>query len=223
MRAIAAVGLWAWLHAASCMAQPTVLRGDTFPQDPAEMTWFFDTGERVASRFEGGKWQTVRALLLDSIYPCGGGVVMASRNFYEIRFRQLFLSSTPPREYYSFRRPTCGDSIAILYPCDDMHPDNTCVAVLDPRGSALAKLHARTVLRPHKLDGVDAYCVPQYVRDVFEASGKVTTYTWGMLGVDGRWLIAPVFDEAFTFRGGVAEVVYRGFRRKINERGEFVQ
>ncbi len=49
------------------------------------------------------------------------------------------------------------------------------------------------------------------------------THGWGILGTDGRWLIEPIFDAPFHFQNGIAEVLYYGQKRKINEKGEFVE
>jgi hypothetical protein len=40
---------------------------------------------------------------------------------------------------------------------------------------------------------------------------------------NGQWLIEPKFDQPFRFQNGFAEVIYYGQRRKINEKGEFVE
>ena len=46
---------------------------------------------------------------------------------------------------------------------------------------------------------------------------------WGMWGLDGRWLIEPIYDRPFRFQNGIAEVIYYGQKRKINEEGNFVE
>ncbi len=47
--------------------------------------------------------------------------------------------------------------------------------------------------------------------------------TWGMLGTNGQWLIEPKFDAPFGFQNGFADVIYYGQKRRINEKGEFVE
>jgi hypothetical protein len=47
-------------------------------------------------------------------------------------------------------------------------------------------------------------------------------HRWGVLGMDGLWLIAPQYDAPFHFEKGIAEVIYYGKEREINEWGEFV-
>ena len=49
------------------------------------------------------------------------------------------------------------------------------------------------------------------------------THGWGILGTNGRWLIEPIFDAPFHFQNGIAEILYYGQKRKINEKGEFVE
>jgi hypothetical protein len=46
---------------------------------------------------------------------------------------------------------------------------------------------------------------------------------WGMLAADGKWVIEPRFDGPFRFQNGFAAVLYYGQKRKINEKGEFVE
>jgi hypothetical protein len=46
---------------------------------------------------------------------------------------------------------------------------------------------------------------------------------WGILGGNGQWLIEPKYDARFHFQNGIAEVLYYGQKRKINEKGEFVE
>ena len=47
--------------------------------------------------------------------------------------------------------------------------------------------------------------------------------SWGIIGQSGTWLIEPKYDAPFHFENGIAEVLYYGQRRKINEKGEFVE
>ncbi len=47
-------------------------------------------------------------------------------------------------------------------------------------------------------------------------------HAWGILATTGEWLIQPIFDAPFHFENGIAEVLYYGQKRKINEKGGFV-
>jgi hypothetical protein len=46
---------------------------------------------------------------------------------------------------------------------------------------------------------------------------------WGMLAADGKWVIEPIYDAPFHFENGVADVLYYSQKRKINDKGEFVE
>ena len=69
----------------------------------------------------------------------------------------------------------------------------------------------------------ESYCAPEYIPK-FQHPGKDDPYrNWGMLSVDAQWIVAPIFDGPFHFKNGIAEVLYYGQKRKINEKGEFVE
>ncbi len=48
-------------------------------------------------------------------------------------------------------------------------------------------------------------------------------HSWGMLGINGAWTVEPIYDAPFHFENGVADVLYYSQKRKINEKGEFVE
>lgn len=64
--------------------------------------------------------------------------------------------------------------------------------------------------------------LPQFVPST-EDFLMIRLRNWGMLGADGTWVIEPKFDAPFYFENGIAEVLYYGQKRKINEKGEFVE
>ncbi len=64
--------------------------------------------------------------------------------------------------------------------------------------------------------------LPQFVASTEDFLMKQLR-NWGMLGANGKWLIQPIYDAPFLFQNGIAEVVYYGQKRKINEKGEVVE
>ncbi len=59
-------------------------------------------------------------------------------------------------------------------------------------------------------------------------SGQSSIFTAALLIIDnhGQWLIPPKFDQPLHLQNGVAERLHRfyyGQKRKINEKGEFVE
>ena len=76
-----------------------------------------------------------------------------------------------------------------------------------------------------RLRGKDVLCVPQYVDGILKGGvhQNEARKNWGMLSTDGEWLIEPIYDAPFVFQDGIAEVIYYGEKRKINEQGEFVE
>ncbi len=72
------------------------------------------------------------------------------------------------------------------------------------------------------VNGVAVFCATIFP-EVYGIPLTQDVHGWGMLGTDGKWLIEPKFDAAFRFQNGFADVIYYGQRRKINEKGEFVE
>jgi hypothetical protein len=75
---------------------------------------------------------------------------------------------------------------------------------------------------PDTLGGIPAYCASAYTKSSPQSYGP-EVHGWGMLGYNGLWLVEPQFDAPFFFYKGFAEVLYYGKKRKINEKGEFVE
>lgn len=71
------------------------------------------------------------------------------------------------------------------------------------------------------LGGKLAFCVVAAVLNENAYPCEEMT-AWGMMGLDGHWLIEPKFDAPFYFQDGFAEVIYYGEKRRINLKGEFV-
>ena len=79
-------------------------------------------------------------------------------------------------------------------------------------------------LHPLIVNDMEAFCLPQLAPNFYQCTGLKPDYqNWGMLGTNGQWIIAPQYDDPFTFENGIANVRYYGQKRKINEKGEFVE
>ena len=73
---------------------------------------------------------------------------------------------------------------------------------------------------PDTLGGKPCFCMSAAIA----IAGDIENYhAWGMIDLEGFWLIQPIFDRPFLFQDGFAAVIYYGQQRKINEKGEFVE
>ena len=111
------------------------------------------------------------------------------------------------------------DSILLLV-------DSMYVVVLGTTDTVLSDFRRNTDKRadveiPDTVLGIKAYSLPPNISIMNYQENQLRN--WGMLGVNGQWLIEPKFDQPFRFQDGFAEVLYYGEKRKINEKGEFVE
>jgi hypothetical protein len=76
---------------------------------------------------------------------------------------------------------------------------------------------------PDTVQGMLAFCAPH--KDKYEGSHWYCKElrSWGIIDVNSNWLIEPKFDKFFYFNNGIAEVLYQGKKRRINEKGKFVR
>ncbi len=93
------------------------------------------------------------------------------------------------------------------------------------RPVTIAQCNSSAVYRLAKLKGKDVMCLPQYADGILKGGvhQNDALKNWGMLSTDGEWLVEPKFDAPFRFQNGFADVLYYGEKRRINEKGEFVE
>jgi hypothetical protein len=113
----------------------------------------------------------------------------------------------------------CGDSVLV-------YEDPDAIFGLDYFGSYITRfrhdIDCPFDFRQETLQGETVICIC-YCPIGPPAGTCRSLKTWGMLGQDGHWKIEPKFDAPFHFQNGTAEVIYYGQRRKINEKGDFVE
>jgi hypothetical protein len=117
----------------------------------------------------------------------------------------------------------CGDSILTIYSGKRLR----MLSLKKDYALASRDIVGLENVRLETLEGKQGYCVSAYYGATYMAIHLVADTnlrTWGILDRDtGQWLIEPKFDGPFIFQNGFAEVIYYGQKRKINEKGEFVE
>lgn len=198
-------------------AQLQLIVSDHLPENMLENVWYQDTVSK-GLRFKA-PWD--RDGFYDSYKQC-----YRWHNYlvWESGWGGYFLGTARGPGYSSSmsNAPVATDSILVL------HYDGL-VVVIDTRSDTLSRWFGTGAPRYYtsipvlKIQGNDAYILPKYIRHnrpYFEGN---ELHTWGVLGTNGKWLIEPKFDAPFRFQNGIADVIYYGQRRKINEKGEFVE
>lgn len=72
------------------------------------------------------------------------------------------------------------------------------------------------------VQGIRAICLPESFSGN-EAVRMDELRNWGILGINGKWIIPPIYDGPFDFINGFADVTRYGRRIRINEKGETVE
>lgn len=183
------------------------------PKDPLTYTWFHNTSDKTVSLFTGKVWEKI-ATDVSELKACQGYV------FLERRGQKLVYdpdggSSVKVNEYACFDYLVCirAGNLVVFRGTNE----RTLVKVTVNAWKPCIRLS-----EPDTLEGEIVYCVPQWVEGMKETNCDAFR-NWGMLSVDGRWKIAPQFDQPFRFDHGIAKVEHYGRQFEINEKGEFVE
>jgi WG containing repeat len=200
---------------------PVITRGETRPQTAAEYTWFHNLIDDHVYQYRRGQWEDAflgrRARM---VLPCNSLVVMleAESTYFSVNVND--------GERVCEGTGTFAIHEGIFY-CDHSgYP-----VVFDARPRLLVPppysfvLSSEPMCRGFYSDSIDGklyYCLPKGT-DRVDLLDCDEIHGWGLLGTDGNWFIEPIFDGAFTFKNGIAEVKYYGQKRKINTQGEFVE
>jgi hypothetical protein len=198
--AFAMAGMTAW-------AQPRFSIGEKVPRTGKIGDWFYCTADDNTFVYLEHGWNRRTNLRLDHIYFCDGLAVLQDRvNTQIIRLNGEPLVVVGAKSYFV-------DSLVIKIGKIEYFETNWA------RLMVYRSKNCNAFNFP-KVQGQSALCVPRY----FGRMGipAEDCKTWGMLGTNGKWLIEPQFDGPFKFVNGIAEVMYYGVKRKINEMGEFV-
>ena len=215
---------WCFMAAVFVHAQPaespTILYGRRNPNaTKVEGDWYLDTLRLIAYRYNCGLhgecgWAPEETGGVEGILSCNDYIILRRDARYDV-VRDRF------HDKRHFDRFACGDSL--LWAWSDFS-----LVAFGKKGinkklfyqSFSTCLHSQ--ISPQTIDQQLAFCVALPL-DPWQFGNCKDIKAWGMMGLDGAWLIQPKFDAPFHFENGVAEVIYYGEKRKINEKGEFVE
>jgi hypothetical protein len=182
--------------------------------------WFLDSvGHQVYIFLQGyhgdSRWDAVDSANVDTIYACHEKMVARTPQVTKIYFN--------PVTVFTVQGCICSDSLLWTW-------DWISLSVYDWHGGyADWRLNVDSDLalcngsyQPDTVSGQLGFCLPQTSQRLsrFDCDDIAN---WGIIGVNGHWLIDPIYDDPFHFQNGIAEVLYYGQNRKINEKGEFVE
>jgi hypothetical protein len=191
--------------------------GKKLPNSATENDWFLNTKDQRIYRYTNAKWSMFRVARCTRTAICHKFLLL----HYEDGSMDLVKAngkSAKPNYQIRFQFQ-CYDSISTMEAGENF-------ILFDNQGTTLAEINMRMCKGKQIIEfqGKIAFCVPEYVNS-FE-SGPIPCNilkNWGMMDTDGKWRIEPKFDGPFDFKNGIAEVRYYGQKRKINEKGEFVE
>jgi hypothetical protein len=203
--------LWG-LYASGQQHTAIIIKGShTFPATPSYRTWFLDTIDHKGFHWDGDKWFAFTWAQVKDIIPCRGFVYVPVEG--TILCYGAFGRIEDQCQWF-----TCEDSIHLRW-------GKTTFTAAKARGIACELPsycdEIKDIIQPDTVGGIRAYCLPLW-EDHWPGDCDAPR-TWGMLGTNGKWLIAPMFDTPFRFQDGTAKVVHYGQKRRINETGEFVE
>ncbi len=200
--------------------QATVSYGDHFPPNADSLSWFLDTLEGTAWHFEDGKWANRVLPGTTKIDACLGVVFISNKK--SPRASLQFEEGTG-KQLNWVRGYRCVDDVRLQW--EDF--EKYIFIAVSQDGDTLTYLNLRckdfwpdTI--PQILSTGVGFSAPRW-QESYPLRSCDGLHTWGFLGSNGQWLIEPKFDGRFRFENGVADVVYYGQKRKINEKGEFVE
>jgi hypothetical protein len=221
---IAALPFWVW-------AQVTVYKGTQRPDNPSEGTIFLHTTREYIEVFEKGKWVDKWRGSFKDVIVCGdlvainGTLKYSNGNGIDYGGNYFVVSSSMGKQVDVCDEIYCGERILGMRRRSQglIFVDNQ--PNLDTYQRRLTAAFSQNGIT-FQLDTVQdmvAVSAPSFAPKFseFQHSDKFTN--WGVLGTNGQWLIPPQYDEPIHFKNGVADVVYYGQKRKINEKGEFIQ
>jgi hypothetical protein len=194
-------------------AQPLIAKGQGAPKKIKNAHWYFDTAGHTAWTDLDLEWTELGIQNVSEMYAAGTMIIVHSTLGYSILgpYGEYIWASTHLRVTDSLVMAWDSSATQIfLLTGRQLHPENGFNAQC-----------WRVDGTPETVQGISAYCLP----DFQNASSTISCdslHAYGMFGFNGHWLIPPQYDTPFTFVNGVAEVSQNGNRRKINEKGEFV-
>ncbi len=180
--------------------------------------WFLDTKKQRLYQLsmEVGKdsyWERLNTLPVDTLFECNGYAIYHTQNGYNVHRSRTDL--------FEFDGCTCGDSLLWVW-------NEYYLANYDARDPDLHLDFSNVYPCWDSASGLDtvldqpAFCIARSLSAIAPVDCNGLR-CWGMMDVNGNWRVEPKFDGPFHFENGIAEVLYYGQKRKINEKGEFVE
>jgi hypothetical protein len=198
-------------------AQITLTQGKKLPAIGGENEWFLNTKDLHIWHVWKGKWSMFRLSRCTNATVCHQFLLLhfdyGTMDLVRASGRQAKPNFAKRFQYQ------CYDSLSTM-------EFGTTFVLFDHLGNTLAEIDMKDCPNQQMVNfqGKAAFCVPQYISlPDTEMFACTELKDWGLLGTKGRWLIEPRFDIPFRFENGIAEVVYYGEKRRINEKGEFVK
>lgn len=195
---------------------------DSFPKTLEKNTWLFHQPDRMVYHLDYlGDWDTVLHFPVDNVWLCNALVVVEYNRYVEFFAPTGGQEGSCPQRYFICKESIVG---AIGFAPDIQLVDNRPYPGRNDNRRLTEFLYGNHgVPKSEIVAGIEAYCFPQNVPGHLFTMDYKELHNWGMIGVNAQWLIEPKFDAPFHFKNGTAEVLYYGQKRKINEKGEFVE
>ncbi len=208
-------------------AQSAIAYGQDRPPDTLWQKWFQDTVQHLAwYRFDYPTWRSVRSGSHGSITACGEFVILDLTE----NAGRILLYTADGLQMHGGRHCDCLDSLVIFTTESQRwfyHPRTKEFLGIGLAGKDGTP--TKPALAHDTLGGIPVYCAAPLPwnlglnRKFAHKAVYEQIRAWGMVGANAQWVLEPRFDVPFHFKNGIAEVRYYGQRRKINEKGEFVE
>ncbi len=187
-----------------------------FPSEPSRYQWHFSDPAKDAWVYNGIKWKKVTIAFCDSLFRCGQFMVTKERRALSAKSRVYIYDTTGKTLLSNIDTYVVGEGYALAW------RRMAIGFLIAANGDTLATFSGCYAGPPEIVDGRLAVSVADLPKELPGTLCWELT-TWGMIDEVGHWVIPPKFDAPFHFENGIAEVIYYGQKRKINEKGEFVE
>lgn len=187
-----------------------VLQGSGEPSISLRGNWYLDTLNHQAYNLKSRGWSHSYDKQVFKMTDCSGMVTLETDH-------QIRSVSYSGRSIGVWTGYDCGDGLnrMVYNSLNFFYRDTTFLG----RNWNFTGTEAT---RTQYLRGDTVYCATAFPSIIGWAINQ-NIRAWGLLDRHGNWIVEPKFDEPFFFKGGIADVVYYGEKRKINEKGEFVK
>ncbi len=181
-----------------------------FPKRPQQNEWYFNQVQHKVWFYHNDAWQP---------FPCDDCRLVSLCNDHAIvKDGFHYMLGTQSGRVVVANAPTirCMDAFIVV------GSKNRIEYLLDEDSDTVSALVDNCKISIDTLQGDRVYCFPRY-HPGLERYNCAELRNWGMMDAQGNWRIEPMFDKPFTFIDGVADVVYMGQHRNIDEEGMFLE